>query len=166
MATNPVRSSFTFTIADFYKEYKSKLKKEGLRVPQMPLFKTYRGIVLDFLIEMFKKVIYENFVFMMPYSLGSILVKARKTNPKEAKVDFNMTKKLGKIVKHLNTHTFGYYFYIKWDKSYVRFKNNFYYKFEPTRTPKSTALGVGKRALSHHIRKISKDSKLKSYIKI
>lgn len=111
-------------------------------------------------------MIYENFTFMMPYSLGSILVKAYKTNLNNLRIDWSKSKEMGCIVKHLNTHTYGYYFGIMWDKSYVRFKNNAYYLFCATSSRPAAKLGIGKKGLSEHIINLSKDPEKRAFIRI
>lgn len=113
-----------------------------------------------------KKIIYENFTFMMPYSLGSVLVKSYKTNLKNLKVDWSKSREMGTIIKHLNLHTFGFYFMISWDKSSVRFKNNAYYIFGFTNSKYAIRQGIGKKGLSNHIKTLSKDPTKRSYIRI
>lgn len=161
--TNPVRKHFTMTIKDFYGSYK-KHKKASNEEPQD--YKTYRKAMEDFFTEVSKKIIYENFTFMMPYSLGTVVVKAFKNPFKDRYIDWKTTKEVGKIVRHLNTHSFGYYFGIVWDKSYVRFRNNAYYTFTARKSDKATRNGIGKKALSKHIRELAKDPTKRAYIKI
>lgn len=167
MPTNPQKKHYTMTLKDFYKEFKRELRveKEELKYS----YARYREIMEDFFMECFKRMIHENFLFMMPYSLGTIAVKSfngNRTNLKKRKIDWKKTKEYGTIVRHLNTHTFGYYFGIMWDKSYVRFRNNAYYVFRATSSDYATRNGVGKKALSKHIRNIANDPNAKSYIKI
>lgn len=156
--TNPVKKHYTMTIKDFYREY----RKAGGQLE----YKLYRKIVEKFFLEISRKIIYENMIFMMPYSLGSVFVKSRKTNYKNARIDWGKTREQGKIVKCLNNHTYGYYFGITWDKSYVRFRNNSMYSFCATSSKKATRLGIGKKGLSQHIMKLSKDPTKRSYIRI
>jgi hypothetical protein len=166
MPTTPPKKHFTYTIRDFYKIYKKYEKDKGIAVKDIISEKEYREIMEDFFERIMKKIIYDNFTFMLPYSLGSVLVKAFKTNLNNLQIDWSRSEEVGKMVKHLNLHTFGYYFGIVWDKSYVRFKNNAYYKFCATSSKKATKLGIGKKALSDHIRKLSRDPEKRSYIKI
>ena len=166
MATVPTKKHFTYTIKDFYREYKNSEKDKGKSVSQMIQYKMYRMIIEGFFLHVSKKIIYDNFSFMFPYSLGTIVVKAFKTNLKNLQVDWSKSKEVGSIVKHLNLHTYGYYFGIMWDKSYVRFKNNAYYLFCATSSRSASKLGIGKKGLSDHITALSKDPEKRSYIKI
>jgi len=166
MATNPVKKHFSFTIKDFYKIFKDDKKASGKSCKNIIPYKVYKGIIEDFFEAVMKLVIYDNFTFRMPYSLGIIMIKAYKTNLKKASIDYNQTKKTGKVVRFLNQHTYGYYFGFIWDKSYSRFKNHSLYKFKATKSDHATRLGIGKISLSRHIKKLSLDPKQKSYTRI
>lgn len=159
MPTNLPKKHFTYTISDFYKEYK---KESDNPIP----YKLYKDIIVDFFVEIMKKIIYENHVFQLPHGLGSILVKARKTNLQNARVDFHLTKKFNKTIRHLNQNTFGYYFHIWWEKKHKSFNNHQFYQFKPAESKCATDRGVGKKALSNHIKETAKDPLKKSYIKI
>lgn len=166
MATTPTKKHFTYTIKDFYRTYKDHKKNDNISLKDIIEYKKYRGIIEDFFESVSKKIIYDNFNFMMPYSLGTVGVKAFKNNLDNLKIDWSKSKEVGKIVKHLNIHTYGYYFSIVWDKSYVRFRNNTYYNFCVSSSRKAAGLGIGKKGLSEHIKKLSKDPNKRSYIKI
>lgn len=165
MPSNPTKKHFTYTIKDFYRKFKKEERDNGKEVKDIIPYKKYRSLVEDFFAEVFKKIIQEQMVFMMPYSLGSIHVKAAKINPKNLAIDFKKTKELGKTVRHLNTHTYQYYFMVKWEKGYV-LKNRTCYKFKPTASKYATKNGAGKKALSKHIRKLSEDPETRSFIRI
>lgn len=165
MATQPVRRQFSVTIKDFYTSYRNE-KKKTLSIKDIHPYSLYRKVIEMFLIYVSKKIIKDNFTFMMPYSLGSLLVKSYKVSTKNARIDFNLTRKYKKVVKHLNTHTFQYAFGVKWDKSYTNFKNNSFYVFSNIYSDKATENGVGKRALGKHIKELSKDHSKKSYIRL
>lgn len=152
------RRHFTVSTNDFYKDF----KLENSTISE----KVYKNVCDDFFIGIMKNIIYENSILIMPYGLGHIYVKSYKANLKHAKVDFHRSKQLGKVVRHLNTHTFGHYFGFKWDKTYARTKNKTYYSFRPTRSNAATELGIGRIALSRHILALSKDPNSQSYMKL
>lgn len=166
MPTNLPKRHFSYTIKDFYKEYRNRKKEQGIPCSEILPYKVYRKILEKFFLGVSKKIIYENFTFMMPYSLGSILVKSHKTNLKNLKIDWSKSKEMGRIMKHLNLHTYGFYFMISWDKSSVRFRNSAYYLFTFTNSKKAVRQGVGKSGLSNHIKTLSKDPTKRSYIRI
>lgn len=167
MATNPLKKHLSYTIKDFYNEYKRTQKNKGTPVSKIISYKTYKKIVEDFFEFLQKKIIRENFIFVMPYSLGSNYIKARKTNPAyEGCIDYAMTKKVGKVVRHLNLHTFGYYYASVWDKTYVRFRNKVYYNYTSTASTHTVEKGIGRKGLSAYIIECSKDPNKKSYTRI
>lgn len=166
MSTQPVKKHFTMTIKDFYRDFRKEEMESGKTPHTVIPYKVFRSVIEDFFYEISRKIIYDNFTFMMPYSLGSIVVKAFKNNLKNLNIDWKATKEHGKVVRHLNLHTFGYCFGIVWDKSYVRFRNNTYYNFSATQSKPATKLGIGKKGLSNHIIELSKDPNRRSYIKI
>lgn len=165
MATTPTKKHFTYTIKDFYEKYRKAKKKAGQTNEIVP-YKVYRKIIEAFFLHISKKIIYENYSFMLPYSLGTLLVKAVRTNIHKAKIDYKKSKEFRKPIKLINTHTFGYYFMIKWDKSYTGFINNTYYLFSNTSSEKAERQGVGRQGLSDYIKTLSTDKTRRSYIKI
>jgi hypothetical protein len=164
--TNPTKKRFTYTIKDSYKDYRVHKKANGVSIPDIITYAKYRDVLEDFFMEISKKMIQENFIFMLPYRLGSIMVRAFKTNLDKAKIDWAKSKEVGKIVKHLNLHTFGYYFGFVWSKSHVSFKNNPFYSFCATSSKKASNLGIGKKGLSKYIIDSANDPNKPSYIKI
>lgn len=129
-------------------------------------YKVYKKLIEAFFAAVFKKIIYENFTFTMPHSLGSIVVKSFKVDPWKTTIDFHNTIKYKKPIRFLNRHTFGYAFRIWWNKEYVKFRNNSYYIFRPIAGQYATKQGIGKIALGRHIKKLSEDPEKRNYIRI
>lgn len=169
MSTNPVRKHYSKTIKDFYKEYKKLQKSKGIPVSEIISYSEYRDFFRDVFAMLSRSVIEGRRVLYLPYSLGSIMVKAGKTNlnnPDYHKVDYHQSKKLKKRIIHVNDHTFGWYYMIKWIITHVRFKNMAYYKFDAPRSKYATQNGVGKIALGKHLKDISTDPNKQSYHKL
>lgn len=167
--SNPVKKHFTYTVKDFHKRYKEFKVQEGVNKNDVIPYKNYKLIIEQMFLEINKDIIYNQLIWVLPYSLGRHFIKAKKNaNIKKSRtaIDFHLTKKLGKVVRHMNTHTFGYYFQFYWDKTYSRFRNRAYYIFTATKSKKATRNGVGKLALSKHIRELSEDPLRRSYIRI
>jgi hypothetical protein len=165
MATTPTKKSFSCTIKDFYAEYRKERKKTIATKDVIP-YNTYKEVFREFFLAISKKIIYENFTFMMPYGLGSLLVKSRKVNPKDAAIDYNLSKIYKKPIKHLNTHSFGYTFSVFWDKSYVRFKNYTMYLYKNTKSKQAQDKGIGRKGLSDEIIRRSNNPNERSYLKM
>ena len=155
------KHQFTYSIVDFYKLFYKKQIAIGVPKDQIMPYKKYRMLMEDVLMRISKKIIYENYVFNMPYSLGTLYIKACSYNPDTAKIDYTKTKQAKTLVKFLNRHSFGYHFKFKWDKDYVSFRNRQYYNFKPVRGNDKNK--IGKTGLSHHIFDIAKDPNKKSY---
>jgi len=166
MPTTPVKKFFTYTLKDIYSIYRKERRKYVKRVSKIIPRKTHEGIIQGFLMKIMNKVVNENFSWMLPYSLGLQVVKSRKTNYDHAKVNFNKTRDLSKVVKYLNQHTFGFYYYLWWNKSYVSFRNHPYYKFTFNDSPAANAVGAGKGALSQLIFKTAEEPLIPSYTRI
>lgn len=167
MPANPKRVHHTKTIKDFYSEFKKKEKKVK-PVSEIIEYHDYKNLIRDFFAEVQRRMIRDRLIFIMPHSLGIIYIKAykRKENMKDWPIDFNLTKKYNKYVRHLNTHTNHYAFGVKWEKKYCKFWNKAFYTFDNTYSAFATERGAGKKALSKHIRELSKDPTRRSYIRI
>ena len=122
-------------IEDAYKLYKGPIA-----------YKTYAQVLKAFNQRLVDKLLFDNFEFTLPYRLGTLRIRKMKNRiadpsyGKKAtrflKVDWANTKKYGKKVYHLNTHTKGYYFRMFWKKADAVFKNKSAYSFTPVRKVK------------------------------
>lgn len=130
--TNPVRKQWSFTVREFYKEYKSK------RSNAMP-FKEYKKVFEDFFELLHKKIIYDNFEFRMPHNTGITFLHKFKPGSRVMK-------------KYINRHTFGYIYRMRWIKpSSNKWKNYKLYGFTQVSSDKSRKLGIGKRGLHDYL---------------
>lgn len=105
----------------------------------------------DFFILVCRKIIKESFIFVLPLAMGYIYMKGTKCPPDKAYIDWVATKKLKKIVRYLNLHTFGYFYTVRWKKSHVRFTNKTIYKFSLVGGPHAKEKGSGKGMISEHL---------------
>lgn len=80
-------------------------------------------------------IISESEGVQLPQGFGSIVVtKYKPTAEKRRKIiDYQNTKKLGKVIPLLNLHTFGYVYNIRWFKIGTNIKNLKFYGLEKTR---------------------------------
>ncbi len=87
----------------------------------------------------------------LPSRLGFLRIRKHenKKNADSLLTDWKLTKEIGKIVKHLNNHTDGFFFRFYWDKKISNAIKQTYYKFYPVRSLK--------RALAHNIIKHKMD---------
>lgn len=163
MATNPVKKFFSVSEKDAAKDYKKKKGRHSEPV--------YKQVVHKFFIEVFKKMIYENFIFMLPYGGGTISIKSYKPSIDEIKkgrkyINWKKTKEKGKKIYYLNKHSNGYSYYFKWDKSFVKFRNRKFYKFRATNSECATKEGVGRVGLHNYIIEVCNDPTKKNSINL
>lgn len=165
MPTNLSKKHFSYTLKDFHKAFRNREKLRGVSLSKVIAWVKYKRILEAFFLAVSKKIIYENFTFIMPYSLGSISVKSRKSLG-EYPIDFHSSRKYGRTIYFMNRHTFGMIFFFDWNKDYVRFRNNSYYCFKPIRSKYATRQGVGKTSLGKHIKELSDDPTKRRYIQL
>jgi hypothetical protein len=119
------------TLNDAYKEYPYRyLPKHKYYVD----YKLYKQICTDFNQLAFDEIIHKGKEFIIPAKLGHLQVVKIKT--KGELYNYELFHKIGKKVKQLNKHTFGFRCKYVWRKDLV--PNHFIYKFTPTRTHKRT----------------------------
>ncbi len=70
-----------------------------------------------------------------PSRLGFLRIRKHKNKMEKESLltDWKLTKQVGKIVKHLNDHTNGFFFRFYWDKKISNAIKQSYYKFYPVR---------------------------------
>ena len=84
----------------------------------------------------------------IPFSLGYFWIKKFKINYDKPPIDFNETKKKGKLVYHLNHDTDGFRCKWLWTKKNNLIANLIYYSFKPTWS-NSQAVSKAFRELGH-----------------
>lgn len=122
----------TKTLRDSFKSFKEDFEESTVD------YKTYANVIKSFNQRVMEKILFEAFEFEMPYRLGSLRIRKKKTHFKEKtmKIDWAKTRELGKRVYHMNEHTnyFNYRFY--WKKQHATFINKKMYSFTATRDNK------------------------------
>jgi hypothetical protein len=131
-----------YSFRDFYNYYneKSKYKLE---------YKKCKLFIDLFFLKVIDEIIFNNYLYKLPKSLGLIAIYKRKSNfrndesLKTFAVDYKKTKKLWEenpeakkrkiLVRHLNRHTNGYLMSINYTKNKAKYKNQTIYKFRPER---------------------------------
>lgn len=133
-----------YGINDYYNHYKLNCNKHDKN--------TYKNIINSFFEILSKKIIHDNFEFKLPKRLG--VIQLRKFKPtvklKDGKIvknfnpiDFKKTKDLWNrdeqakkdkiLVRHLNKHTKGFIFRIKYYYTSANYKNKKIYTFTAIR---------------------------------
>jgi hypothetical protein len=115
----------TFSNISFYNMYVEYRKKEGFKdLPELGR-KEYTSFITSYLNKVAEKVVFEGFVFILPYFLGRIYY--RKSN----RAGFiNKTYEKENKNRTLNLHTFRKFLSLKWDKELAWFKNRTVWRFK------------------------------------
>ena len=143
------------TVKDAFIEYEKEKMKT--KTPFLP-YKKYRDIVLLFFVLCFRKMVETSGTFQLPHNLGIIYVKGYKNNlTNNPTIDWEKSKKLGKKIPYINSHTYNWSYGITWDTKKSRFYNKKFYSFKPRRTEAARERGVGKFGLRDFIVGASKD---------
>lgn len=148
------RSMYRMSIRDIYELHYKKQRQTGKKKKDILTYNQYRDSINDMLLSVAVRLIYDDWIFIMPHKLGRLFIKEYKDNGTgkfRGKIDPYTSKKLGKQVKYLNLHTFGKAYGMKWDKPSRRFKNSVYYVFKHVKgSNRSTGKGVGTQGLSDY----------------
>ena len=145
---NKVKTDYTQD--DLYKYYK-KTSNYDLGLKKIK----FNKMIKKFNREIIKLILYKNFEFKMPYTLGSLRIR-KGHGPdiqcdedgnlikRKLLVDYKRTRELWernpeakkekKIVLHLNEHTDGYVYGFYWNKTRTKIRNKESYKFKSSRT--------------------------------
>lgn len=126
----PHRFKGCLTIRDFYKQYLKDNPKGSDFYVDYKLYRdcweSYTGKTIEYILEGGDCV--------LPYRLGIISIVKRKINLNNLQVDWKATRELGQRVFHLNEHSRGYRYSIRWNKFRCIVPNKTAYRFLPTRT--------------------------------
>ena len=101
-------------------------------------YSTFRNIV-DKLNDGILSVLQNGQSYKLPCSLGTIQIvkyKPKGYNKHSLSIDFNESKKLDKMVYHLNEHSNGYKYRLYWSKQPFSFTNRYKYQLCFTRANK------------------------------
>lgn len=147
MATKLPKKNFKYTMPDHYKVYKQRRRSEKTGKHRVWDYKTYKGAISDMLLIVARKIIREDYVFILPHKLGRIYVKTIKFKSSIGGIDYQKTKEYGKTIRYISK-TFNKIWELKWCVRGVRFKNKPYFVFKAVDSQVARKAGVGKRGLS------------------
>ena len=156
---NYKKKNYTYTYKDFYREYRIRQRKSGVRPRDIIVYKKYRAIVEQFFILLCRKIVLESFIFVMPYGLGNLMLKAYKWKPENLPINWSETMRRGKLTRFLCLHSFGYVYSVSWVKMHARLKNKSLYKFNLAQTSE------GRSLIAKHVKETSKDPNRRSVVR-
>lgn len=148
---------------DFRSGSRENYKEFCEKHPNVDLsFLQFESIIRTYNTELVKYVQETGFIIQLPFGLGSFgIIKYKPLVSKNRlggkKIDFHNTKKLGKVVYHLNHHTEGYNFYFYWSPFY-KTRNNFNRRMSYIKYPLIWSFNIA-RDHSRHLAKCLKEDK-------
>lgn len=125
-----VKEGYSLTHA--FRFFKKKHKHRGGIYSSMSR-KTYRDICKDFNKMLSEEVLTSATGTRLPFGLGVLRIKKFEINWDNPPIDFNASKKAGKRIYHLNTHSDGYCGRWHWQKRNSLITNLIYYSFLPVK---------------------------------
>lgn len=146
----------TLRVGDFYKSYKES-RDSKFRLSK----REYTDIIRLFFTLLAKEII-RGYIWNLPYRMGRIMITKKRLLFDKKPIDWNETRKQGKIVRHRNLHTDGYSFKWTWLKPRRRiFRNGRFYYFQPVCDKHNRE--VGSRGLAAWIKKCANDPSLRPF---
>lgn len=120
-----------YSLTHAFKFYKDKHYRRGeeYKIDRV----LYRKICCEFNKKIVEKVLAGK-LFHLPHSVGTLWIKKFKIDWDNPPIDFHETKKAGKTIYHLNTHSDGWAARWAWSKRNNLVSNLLYYSFDPSFT--------------------------------
>jgi hypothetical protein len=122
-----------YTLPDMYKEYISHFEENH---PYHITYAEYCEVVSDYLKYISELVVVKSMTFKLPFRLGTISVHKHKpvfASTQKMAIDWQATRKEGKVVRNFNTHSNGYSYKFRWDREGSIDKHMILYAFKPSR---------------------------------
>lgn len=137
----------SYTITSFYNYYLDNIEPDT--VYDIP-YSVYRKIVTEYFQYMRDELIEKGKRVRMPNRMGTLQIV--KHQPKfwdrrSLRLDYNETKKTGKIVYLLNEHSNFYKYRCHWDKTDILTHNKTWYQLVMTRSNKRRLAAIIKQHL-------------------
>lgn len=160
MPTNPQKKHLTYTIRDFYKNYRKEARKQN----KFPVrdYKKYKDFIFDVFAECFQKIIKDGWHLVLPYSLGEFYLKELVKRSGKKTFDFTYFRRTGKKRYLFNRHTLNRVYKFVWDRKSAKFPTSKYYNFELLRGNEIShrKYKVGREAIANFFFNVGKDSSL------
>lgn len=126
----------SYTITSFYNYYLDNIEKDT--VYDIP-YSVYRKIITEYFQYIRDEVIEKGKRVRMPNRMGTIQIVKKQPkfwDKRSLRLDYNETKKTGKLVYLLNEHSNFYKYRFHWDKTDILTHNKTWYQLVMTRSNK------------------------------
>jgi hypothetical protein len=137
--------------------YKTMDHQHDPKHPKHVDYKDYMKILNLFSEKVFEYLRDTGLPITMPSRLGTFrIVKIKPSNPEKKPVNFKLSKELGKLIRHTNLATDGFYAKLYWNKtdSYMRHKTLWgctFVRDKKRRSPGSLAEHIKENGISQYI---------------
>lgn len=126
----------SYTGKDFYESYMKYVNDNPLYQVD---YKTFRAIINEYFEYLRDEIIENGKEVRLPCRLGHLSIvkhKPKEYSGKSLRIDYAETKKIGKVVYHLNEHSNFYKYRYYWNKQNMLNKNKTKYQLIMTRANK------------------------------
>jgi hypothetical protein len=126
----------SYTVADYYLSYCDYVADNPL---YQVSYTTFREIVTDYFRYLRDEIIENGKEVKLPCRLGTLSIvkhRPKEYTGKSLRIDYGESKKLGKMVFHLNEHSNMYKYRFLWRKDNILTKHKTYYQLVMTRANK------------------------------
>jgi hypothetical protein len=165
LATNHQKKNYNYTYKDLYLQYRRRQRAKGIKPKEIIDYKKYRAAMEHFLILVCRKIVRESFIFVLPYGLGNILLRATRRTINNAPINWAETKRIGKLVRFLCLHTFGYFYFTAWVRSHVNFNNKSVYRFHLISNAHADKKDTGRSLIPKYLKEVAEDPTKRSPLK-
>lgn len=141
----------SYTGKDFYKSYIGYVGDNPLYQVE---YRVFRDIINDYFKYLRDELIENGKEIKLPCRLGTLSIvkhKPKEYSGRSLRIDYAETKKVGKIVYHLNEITNGYKFRFYWNKHNMLVKNKTKYQLVMTRANKRRLAYILKNRIRDYV---------------
>lgn len=141
----------SYTGKDFYKSYIDYVGDNPLYQVE---YRVFRDIINDYFKYLRDELIENGKEIKLPCRLGTLSIvkhKPKEYSGRSLRIDYAETKKVGKVVYHLNEITNGYKFRFYWNKHNTLVKNKTKYQLVMTRANKRRLAYILKNRIRDYI---------------
>lgn len=141
----------SYTGKDFYKSYIDYVGDNPLYQVE---YRVFRDIINDYFKYLRDELIENGKEIKLPCRLGTLSIvkhKPKEYSGRSLRIDYAETKKVGKIVYHLNEITNGYKFRFYWNKYNMLVKNKTKYQLVMTRANKRRLAYILKNRIRDYV---------------
>ena len=141
----------SYTGKDFYKSYIDYVGDNPLYQVE---YRVFRDIINDYFKYLRDELIENGKEIKLPCRLGTLSIvkhKPKEYSGRSLRIDYAETKKVGKIVYHLNEKTNGYKFRFYWNKHNMLVKNKTKYQLVMTRANKRRLAYILKNRIRDYV---------------